>query len=145
MKFSQPARRPVAIELAAIVDVTFLLLIFLLLTTRFANEAQLRISLPQAAGMEQPAGRQQLEVVIDARGRYWVEGLPVQPPSLKNLMRDIQSLSGGNRDLKIEIRADERAEYRDVIKAMDAASRLGFSRVNLDVRQPDSKKDTGEW
>ena len=143
MRFFQPSRRRTVVELAALVDVTFLLIIFLLLTTRFANESQLRVSLPEAVGTLAEQAHDNLEIVIDARGRYWVAGAPVRPVSLRTLMLEINRVAQGDRELLVQIRADERAQHRDVVRAMDAASRLGFSRVSIDVRQTDEPLSSG--
>lgn len=143
MKLFQAGAKRTTVELTALVDVTFLLIIFLLLTTRFVNESQLRVSLPQAVGVEAEQVLERLEIVIDARGRYWVEGRPVRPPNLRNLMLDMKEVASGDRELLVQIRADERAEHRDVVRALDAASRLGFSRVSIDVRIPESEPKNG--
>ena len=145
MRFFHIARqRRLPVELAALVDVTFLLIIFLLLTTRFVNESQMRVSLPEAAGVQPEQSVEQFEVLVDSRGRYWVGGRAVRPPTLANLMRQIRDVSGGDRELLVQIRADERALHRDVVLAMDAASRLGFSRVSIDVREPDEDQATSD-
>lgn len=133
MNFYRPPAQRVVVELTALVDVTFLLIIFLLLTTRFANEAQIRVNLPQAVGEEKQQSIQNIEVVVDGRGRYWVEGAAIRPPSLRSLMSQILDASDGDRTVLVRIRADEYARHRDVVKVMDAASRLGFARISIEV------------
>lgn len=141
MNFYRPPAQRTVVELTALVDVTFLLIIFLLLTTRFANEAQIRVSLPQASGEQKQQSIDSLQVVVDGRGRYWVEGEAIRPPSLRRLMSKILAISDGDRSVLVRIRADEYARHRDVVKVMDAASRLGFSRVSIEVSEGEEIDD----
>ena len=48
----QRRRQPVEINLAPLIDVVFLLLIFFMVSTTFKDEARLRVQLPQAQGEE---------------------------------------------------------------------------------------------
>jgi len=47
-------RENVDINLASLIDVVFVLLLFFVVTTTFTRETQLRVELPEAASAEQP-------------------------------------------------------------------------------------------
>ena len=47
MKFPRKAREPVDINLAPLIDVVFILLLFFVVTTTFTRETQLKVDLPE--------------------------------------------------------------------------------------------------
>ena len=57
MKFRRKARESVDINLAPLIDVVFILLLFFVVTTTFTRETQLRVELPEAVSGS-PAERQ---------------------------------------------------------------------------------------
>ena len=46
MKFRRKVREPVDINLAPLIDVVFILLLFFVVTTTFTRETQLKVDLP---------------------------------------------------------------------------------------------------
>ena len=61
---------PPEINLAPLIDVVFLLLIFFMVTTSFRDEVGIKIRLPEASG-EAAAETQPLTLTIDAEGYYY--------------------------------------------------------------------------
>ena len=58
MKFRRKPRENVEINLASLIDVVFILLLFFVVTTTFTRETQLKVDLPEAAtGTPQPTGQ----------------------------------------------------------------------------------------
>ena len=73
MKFRRNRQREnVDINLASLIDVVFVLLLFFVVTTTFTRETQLRVELPEAASASQaPAEEGKLvEITISADGVY---------------------------------------------------------------------------
>ena len=72
MNFRPRHREEPDLNLIPMIDVLIVLLIFLLLTTTFSREAQLHISLPDAAGAAGETGNGQagVQIVINAQGQY---------------------------------------------------------------------------
>ena len=62
---------PPDINLAPLIDVVFLLLIFFMVTTTFRDEVGIKIQLPESAG-EAAAESQPLILTIDADGTFYV-------------------------------------------------------------------------
>ena len=60
MKFRRKPRESVDINLASLIDVVFILLLFFVVTTTFTRETQLRVELPEAVSGS-PAEDQQLK------------------------------------------------------------------------------------
>ena len=72
MKLQPRRRQQPDINLTALIDVVFLLLIFFMVSTTFRKEADFEIQLPEASQEPTAVEQQRLEVSIDAAGRYFV-------------------------------------------------------------------------
>ncbi|WP_060513112.1 biopolymer transporter ExbD [Pseudomonas sp. NBRC 111124] len=134
MKFRRNRQREnVDINLASLIDVVFVLLLFFVVTTTFTRETQLRVELPEAASAEQaPADQGKLvEVTISAEGVYSVNNHLLPKSDLATLAEAIERESGGDNKLPLAISADGKTPHQAVITAMDAAGKLGFSHLRM--------------
>jgi len=126
-------RENVDINLASLIDVVFVLLLFFVVTTTFTRETQLRVELPEAASAEQPPAEQDklVEVTISADGVYSVNNHLLPKSDLATLTEAIERESGGDNKLPLAISADGKTPHQAVITAMDAAGKLGFSHLRM--------------
>lgn len=133
MKFRRKPRENVEIGLAPLIDVVFILLLFFVVTTTFTRETQLKIDLPEAdsATPVQETQLKQLEVMIAADGSYSLNGQSLVKSDLATLSSALQKESAGDSSLPLVISADARTPHQAVITAMDAAGKLGFSRLRI--------------
>jgi len=133
VKFRRKPRENVEINLASLLDVVFILLLFFVVATTFTRETQLKVDLPEAVSGTPPESSEtkRLEVVIDADGSYSLNGQALITSDLENLMRALQKESGGDNSLPLTISADDQTPHQAVITAMDAAGELGFSRLRI--------------
>jgi biopolymer transport protein ExbD len=132
----RPARREEPeVNLTALIDVVFLLLIFFMVSTTFQRESELKIELPEASGEVVEAPAEALEIIIDAQGRYFLKGEQVLNEELPTLRRAIEKALGDRKDPPVIIRADARTPHQAVVRAMDAASQLGLVKMSLATSQ----------
>lgn len=133
MKFRRKPRENVEINLASLIDVVFILLLFFVVTTTFTRETQLKVDLPEAVNGTPPetVEPKQLEVLIDVDGSYSLNGQELISSDLDSLMRALQKESGGDNGLPLVISADGKTPHQAVITAMDAAGKLGFSHLRI--------------
>ena len=133
MKFRRKQRETVDINLASLIDVVFILLLFFVVTTTFTRETQLRVDLPEAVSGS-PAEDQQLkhlDVAISAEGAFSVNDRILPKNDLATLMEALQKESDGDTSRPLSISADGKAQHQSVITAMDAAGKLGFSHLRM--------------
>lgn len=133
MKFRRKHRETVDINLASLIDVVFILLLFFVVTTTFTRETQLRVDLPEAVSGS-PAEDQQakrLDVAISAEGAFSVNDRVLPKNDLATLMDALQKESGGDTGMPLSISADGKTQHQSVITAMDAAGKLGFSHLRM--------------
>ena len=133
MKFRRKPRENVEINLASLIDVVFILLLFFVVTTTFTRETQLKVDLPEAASGTPPEQTElnQLEVLIAADGSYSLNGRQLLKSSLDSLIAALQKESEGDNSLPLTISADAKTPHQAVITAMDAAGKLGFAHLRI--------------
>jgi biopolymer transport protein ExbD len=133
VKFRRKPRENVEINLASLIDVVFILLLFFVVTTTFTRETQLKVDLPEAASGTPPEQTElkQVEVLIGVDGAYSVNGKALLESNLSNLMAALQKESAGDNSLPLIISADGKTPHQAVITAMDAAGKLGFSHLRI--------------
>ena len=133
MKFRRKPRENVEINLASLIDVVFILLLFFVVTTTFTRETQLKVDLPEAASgtPPQPSELKTLEVLIGVDGGYSLNGQTLLKSDLPSLMSALQKESEGDNSLPVVISADAKTPHQAVITAMDAAGKLGFAHLRI--------------
>ena len=132
MKFKRQRSQEVGVDLTPLIDVVFLLLIFFMVSTTFTRESHLQVDLPEASGEPAtPADVDQIDVVINAEGQYFLNDRPLVNNRRETLERGIRELAAGDNDLPFIITADARTPHEFVVRAMDAAGRLGFSKLSI--------------
>ncbi|MBP8202820.1 MULTISPECIES: biopolymer transporter ExbD [unclassified Pseudomonas] len=133
MKFRRKPRENVEINLASLIDVVFILLLFFVVTTTFTRETQLKVDLPEAATGTPPEQTElkQLEILIAADGSYSLNAKQLLKSDLPSLMAALQKESEGDNSLPLIISADAKTQHQAVITAMDAAGKLGFAHLRM--------------
>jgi biopolymer transport protein ExbD len=121
--------------------VVFLLLIFFMVSTTFTRESHLTVELPEAKGQKTESDVKQIDVVINAQGQYYVNDKPLINSKLETLQRAIRELSDGDTNLPYVITADAQTAHEYVVRAMDVAGRLGFSKLRITTQQAGGAKN----
>ncbi len=138
MNFRRRRRDEAGVDLTPLIDVVFLLLIFFMVSTTFIRETQLKIDLPEASGELQEIEEDIIEITVDRRGDYAVNQQLLVNNELDTLLRALRERLGDREPtLRVIITADASAAHADVVRAMDAAGRVGLSRVSITTRQPE--------
>ena len=121
----------VDINLTPLIDVVFLLLIFFMVSTTFDRHAKLKVDLPEASA--KPAQQQQDPVVlsIDAKGNYFINDRQLVNTQLETLKIALRKTVGDKEDVSLVLRADAKTPHQAVVRAMDAASQLGLTRLSI--------------
>lgn len=137
MKFK---RRQIAddiqINLTPMIDCLLFILIFLLLSTSFNQYSRMNLTLPDAQGVASKAYEHKIEVVVDAKGQYTLNGQSLNSQHSQDLSHAMQQIAKQRRDLTLIIAADAKASHQDVIRVMDVAGQLGFVNINISTKVP---------
>lgn len=125
------------INLTALIDVVFLLLIFFMVSTTFEKESEISIELPEATGAKAEDKRFTIEITIDGEGRYFINDKRVKDESLQTLKSAIRMIRGNHKNPKLIISADKNTPHQAVVRAMDAARQLGLVHLTFATKQSD--------
>jgi biopolymer transport protein ExbD len=119
------------INVISLIDVLLTLLMFFVLTTTFVQQAQMKVTLPQAESAKDTAVPDALTIVIDREGHYSIGNREVLDPGLQSLEAAIQRSAGDDRSRPVTLRADAMTPHQAVVTAMDALGELGFTRLSI--------------
>ncbi len=125
----------VEVNLTPLIDVVFLLLIFFMVSTTFDRHAKLKVSLPEASTKATQQQNDPLVLSIDAKGNYFLNEHQVVNQQLGTLKQAILKTLGEKnvniKDVSLVLRADANTPHQSVVRAMDAASQLGLTRLSI--------------
>jgi biopolymer transport protein ExbD len=136
LKFRRQSREELSVNLTPLIDVVFLLLIFFMVSTTFTRETQLSVDLPEATGLLREEITRQIEILIDETGEYRVNGRLLVDSRVRTLQAALYEESDGDTTLPMVISADAQASHQSVVRAMDAAGQMGFTRLTIASVQP---------
>lgn len=123
------------INLIPLIDVLLMALIFLIVTTSFSTEARLNVRLPEASA-EVKDKLPSLRVTIDAKGQFYIADQQLLNATPEVLRNALLRAAAGNKDPLIVIHADAHTPHEAVVRVMDSARRLGFTRLTFATQQP---------
>ncbi len=122
-----PLHHP-GIQLAPLVDVLLLLLIFFLLTWNAARtENELDVKVPKAsAAKEKSAPIGDVIVNVKADGNVVVNRRTLSGPELTELLKSLIQL---NSEQAVVIRGDEAGAYRNIVDVLNICTEAGITNV----------------
>jgi len=148
MKFSRTQEDEVSLNLAPLIDVVFLLLIFFMVTTSFTQENAIDLSLPEASSEQPREQNMTINITVSAMDEISIEGNKFNIESTgtsvdrqvlgEQISLAIKQLTAANiqqtdGDPTIIIQADKAASHGRVILLMDAIARLGIHKIQFAV------------
>lgn len=124
--FARPKRPTHTIDMAPLIDVVFLLLIFFMLTSSFTRPS-LPLELPKAAaGETRPA--EAVEVSLDVAGALMIDGEAVTAEAFDATLR--QRLEKAGTQI-VNFRGDRGVDYGRFVDLMARARQVGATQFNL--------------
>ncbi len=131
MNLKPQVREEIDLNLTPLIDVVFLLLIFFMVSTTFEKTAKLKVDLPEASAQAIQQPGKKIVIGIDVKGRYYINDRQLVNTQLKTLKLALMKVSGDSKDIPIILRADAKTPHQSVVRAMDAASQLGLTRLSI--------------
>lgn len=134
MRFLPVQQDTPRVNLTPLIDVVFLLLIFLMVSTSFVDSSSLNINLPQVSEQKQ-SEEFAFTLSVTRHGEYLIDGEQVEAVALYPRLERFaltQLAKGVALDtLSAQLQADADAPHGVVVKAMDSLSRAGFGSVGI--------------
>ena len=133
-----------ALDISSLIDVTFLLLIYFIVTTTIQpREQDLKMSLPAAAPSETPPTLAPMFIKVDKAGEIYVNTGPAQelvetntasrklPELSSRLASYVSSAKAGNQVPIVQIWADGEAEQQRIVDVLNALAGAKISKVTF--------------
>ena len=122
-------------QLAPMIDIVFLLLIFFIVTWQFTrSETELSVSVPTAEEGADPQ-RQRGEIVINilSDNTIRVEGLAV---NLAQLQRKLALIAEQHKNQPVRIRGDGAVAYQRIVEVIDTCQKAGIWNISFATQKP---------
>ncbi|OEZ98280.1 ExbD/TolR family protein [Duganella phyllosphaerae] len=123
------------INLIPFIDVLLVILIFLMVSTTYSKFTELQITLPTAEAHKPEEKPFELNVTVDAKGNYTINGDPVSFRDVAGLAQAMRSAAekGGLKDKEpvVIVNADQFAMHQMVVNVMEAARVAGFEKLTF--------------
>jgi len=132
MEFSvKKQKKSIVINITSLVDVLFILLIFVLVSTTFLEQPALQIELPQAksAALERI---EQIVITISDDGTIYFNEEVIEKGELMMLLQEQL-----RDDLPVVLKADKKVQYGLVIEVMDVLHQVGVKKLVALTSPPD--------
>lgn len=114
-----------SIDIAPIVNIVFLLLLFFMLTSSFVMQPGITVDLPRALTSE-VLKPENIEILITSENTTYLNSKTVTLSDLKAFLKQ-----AAKRNHTILIKADKQASLGRVVEIWDLARGLGFSQINI--------------
>ncbi len=123
------------IDIAPLVDVVFLLLIFFILTSSFVINSGINVDIPRAITSEMVSPQQEV-VVINGEDAILYRGMIVTSKELEDILN--KKLKQ-NPNMEVLIKADRLSSLGRTVAVWDICRKLGVKRVSIAARQVGEK------
>ena len=125
-------RQPLDINMAPLIDMVFILLIFFLVTTSFVKESGVDVNRPTAATAEsmQKAG---IMIGVDKDNRIFMEKREID---MRAVRANVERAIAENPESTVVIVADRNSRTGIAIEVMDACRLAGAESVSIAARLP---------
>lgn len=115
------------INVTPLVDVMLVLLVVFIVTAPLLTNA-IPINLPKTEAVAPVEQKEPLVVSIDEKGQWFVNKDAISADLLENNLRSAREK---NPDVRVQLQADDGANYGAVAKAMASIERAGITKLSV--------------
>ncbi len=138
LRFTRSREDP-EINFIPLIDVLLVILIFLMVTTTYQRISELQITLPEANADAVKQRPREINVGVDAQGRYVVDKNVFNFTTAQALADTLRKAAGDAKDPVIIINADAQATHQSVVRVMEAARLAGLLHITFATQSSATK------
>jgi len=121
------------LNMAPLIDMIFILLIFFLVTTSFVKESGVEIKRPIQSNKPTTVEKRNIILSVTKEGQLYVEGRFIDIRSVRSYMERFAYENPGG---SVVIAADTSSQMGIVIEALDSCKLAGIKEVSVATKQP---------
>jgi biopolymer transport protein ExbD len=114
------------LDIAPLIDIMFMLLLFFLLTSSFLNPS-IPLKLPEAANREH-VKKQEIIVSVDTESNLYINR---KRTTIDALLSELKHSLSGSETKRIIFMGDEEMRYKKFIKVMDIIKSSGAAEIQI--------------
>lgn len=142
MRFSKKNIAEPEINLIPFIDVLLVVLIFLMLSTTYSKLTELDLTLPSSNSAAHKDQINQINLLISADGKYFVQSNPVESKDVETLSKALRQASSGMDNPVVVISADAQTTHQSIIQALEAAQRSNLQQITFASQSQSTSKAT---
>ena len=122
-------------QLAPMIDIVFLLLIFFIVTWQFSrSETEMKVSVPSSQEGADPK-RVLGEIIVNVRatGEVVVEGMEMTQAQLK---QKLAAIAKQHKNQPVRLRGDAKCEYQTIVEVIDTCQKAGIWNISFATQRP---------
>ncbi len=123
------------INFIPLIDVLLVVLIFLMVSTTFTQQKQLKINLPVAAAEKVDKNNVTLIVSVSDQGVYSINERILDTVDVTSLSQELKSAASGQQPM-IVINADSRSNHQSVVNILEAARIASLNKITFLTQAP---------
>ncbi|TCK60454.1 ExbD/TolR family protein [Seleniivibrio woodruffii] len=131
MKFSREEKKNPEINVTPLIDIVFILLIFLMVSTSFNFTNSIDVNLPAAKGDEKPLV-ENIRIVMTKEGLITVNDQTVQIAEVEGILGEFKKTAPA---ATVIIEADKEVAHGQVVTVMDASRKAGYEKFAIAVEE----------
>ena len=148
MDFRIKRRELPRVEITALIDIVFLLVIFLMISTTFKKKEKLvpndvgnsspkhDISLPESSTQILIKDEKSVEIWVNKDGKFFVDERELSLQEIKTTMADSVSM---DEEVSVIVKGDKEVNLDKVVELMDLASEMKIKHFSLGMSKPASE------
>jgi biopolymer transport protein ExbD len=130
VRLASRRRHEAEITLTPLIDILFIVLLFLVLTATFTEQTVLRLALPRADTADRlQAPGETVRILVDADGGTYLDD---QARTLDEIAIRLRAVVNKDEAL-VRLSADERTGHGRVVQVMDVVRQAGLHRVDIET------------
>ena len=125
-KYSNQDNQSIVIDMTALLDIAFIVILFLGIVSTIAPISSINVELPQASTEDKVV--KPVKISIDKDGNYYINGKKVDENQVAEFLKN-------SKQKTLIILADRRVIYDKVVRLMDIAKQNGIEEINIATRK----------
>jgi len=136
MEFRTRKKKSTIINITSLIDVLFLLLIFMMVSSTFMEEPGIKLDLPETKSAPS-VKKSEYTLSVKKGGNLFLNEKSV---TLKNLEENLKETLAEMKDESLILKGDTLIPYGEVVKIMDIVKKSGVKKLIIATRQDASGK-----